>query len=112
MITEAAVFLRDEVRRYLVQDQVIVNAADVVLGNVATLEENQAQLANKVVMTLVQCGGRKHAEERALFHTRNTPTNGIRDRVTRRFTSIYTFYLARHYLRWLMITLIKTHYKG
>ena len=76
MITEAAVFLRDEVRRYLVQDQVIVNAADVVLGNVATLEENQAQLANKVVMTLVNVEEESTLKNGPYF-TRNTPTNGI-----------------------------------
>lgn len=52
MIIEASILLRDEVRRYLLQSKDIARAADVVLGNVAALE-NDDSLANRVLMTLV-----------------------------------------------------------
>jgi hypothetical protein len=75
MITEAAVFLRDEVGRYLVQEGAIPLRADVMLGNVATLEDNQT-LSNKVVLTLVNIEEESTLKNGSYFIS-NASSNGI-----------------------------------
>ena len=52
MIAEAAVFLKDELRRYLLISQAISQQNDVILANISSLE-SQETLANKVVISLV-----------------------------------------------------------
>lgn len=73
MITEAAVFIRDEVRSYLLQVNAVAKAEDVLLGNIALLD-NQASLSNKVILTLVNI-----EEESTLKNNKNwsrDPTTG------------------------------------
>ncbi len=71
MITEAAVLIRDEVRNYLMQVNAVPRNADVVLGNIASLE-NEAALSDKVIISLVNV-----EEESALKNNRNWSHNPI-----------------------------------
>ena len=92
MITEAAVFLRDEVRRYLLQSGAIFAKTDVVLGNVATLED-QVALADRVVLTLVNL-----EEESTLKNgrqsIRNPATNGVETLATPVYLNLYLLFSA------------------
>jgi hypothetical protein len=92
MITEAAVFLRDEVRRYLLQSGAIFAKTDVVLGNVATLED-QVALADRVVLTLVNL-----EEESTLKNgsqsIRNPATNGMETVSTPVYLNLYLLFSA------------------
>jgi hypothetical protein len=75
MITEASVLLRDEIRRYLRLHNAVEDPKDVVLGNVAGLED-QPKLADKVILTLVNI-----EEESTLkngrFYVKSTPAGGL-----------------------------------
>ncbi len=71
MLTEAAVFIRDEVRSYLQQVKAVSNAGDVLLGNIALLE-NQTTLSDKVILTLVNV-----EEESAMKNSKNWFKNPI-----------------------------------
>lgn len=71
MITEAAVLLRDEIRNYLRQAGAVSQDDDVLLGNIASLE-NEAALADKVIISLVNV-----EEESALKNNRNWSHNPI-----------------------------------
>jgi len=76
MIKEAAVFLRDEVGRYLAQEGAIRDKTYVVLGNVATLEDNEANLSDKVVLTLVNIEEESTLKNGTYFIS-NASSNGI-----------------------------------
>lgn len=71
MITESAVLIRDEVRNYLVQVSAVTTTEDVVLGNIASLE-NEVALSDKVIISLVNV-----EEESALKNNRNWSHNPI-----------------------------------
>src|SRR5438132_11302651 len=92
MITEAAVFLRDEARRYLLQEGAIANAADVVLGNVATLE-NHAELANHLVLSLVNIEEESTLKNGQHF-VRNPATNGSETLSPPVFLNLYLLFSA------------------
>lgn len=93
MITEAAVFLRDEVRRYLLQEGAISATTDVLLGNVATLEENSAALSDKVVLTLVNIEEESTLKNGQHF-IRNTPTNAIESVSPPVYLNLYCLFSA------------------
>jgi hypothetical protein len=71
MLTEAAVFIRDEVRSYLLQVNAVLNAQDVLLGNIASLE-NQTRLTDKVIISMVNV-----EEESALKNSKNWYRNPL-----------------------------------
>ncbi len=52
MISEASIFLRDEVQRYLLRGEVILNRDQVILGNIGLLESQEA-MTDKLVMSIV-----------------------------------------------------------
>lgn len=62
-------------RRYLLQEKVIAAPTDVVLGNIAALED-QPGLADKVLLTLVNIEEESSLKNGKHF-IRNTPANGI-----------------------------------
>jgi hypothetical protein len=93
MITEASVLLRDEVRKYLKQEKAITAVEEVVLGNVATLEENQTGLAGKVVMTLVNLEEESTLKNSNHF-TRNTPANGVESGSAPVYLNLYFLFSA------------------
>lgn len=71
MINEAAVFIRDEIRSYLIQVAAILRVDDVMLGNIALLE-NHSALTGRVVITLVNI-----EEESSLKNTKNWSRNDL-----------------------------------
>lgn len=92
MITEASVLLRDEVRRYLLQERVIGSDTEVVLGNIATLE-NSPELEDKVVLTLINV-----EEESALkngkISFRNSLANGVESIFPPVYLNLYYLFSA------------------
>lgn len=92
MITEAVVFIRDEVRNYLKQVNAVINAQDVLLGNIASLE-NQTNLTDKVIITLVNV-----EEESALKNSKswskNPLTGGIETRNPPVYLNLYLLFTA------------------
>ncbi len=83
MIKEAAVFLRDEVGRYLLELKAVLNMQDVLLGNIALLE-NQTELTDKVIITLVNV-----EEESVLKNGRNWSRNQVIGKVETTFPPVY-----------------------
>lgn len=71
MINESAVFIRDELRNYLNQVAAIPRREDVLLGNIALLENNPA-LADSVIITLVNT-----EEESTLKNSKNWSRNHL-----------------------------------
>lgn len=83
MITEAAVFIRDEIRNYLQQVKAVLNAQDVLLGNIALLD-NQTKLADKVILTLVNV-----EEESAMKNNKSWYKNPISGGIEATFPPVY-----------------------
>ena len=52
MISEASIFIRDEVQRYLLRREVILNRDQVMLGNIGLLESQDA-MTDKLVLSIV-----------------------------------------------------------
>lgn len=92
MITEAVVFIRDEVRNYLRQVKAALSMQDVLLGNIASLE-NQTNLTDKVIITLVNV-----EEESALKNgkswSQNPLTGGIETRYPPVYLNLYLLFTA------------------
>lgn len=92
MINEAAVFIRDEVASYLMQVKAVINAQDVLLGNIAMLE-NQHLLSDSVVITLVNL-----EEESVLKNSknwsRNHLTGGIETTMPPVYLNLYFLFTA------------------
>ncbi|MCW5599970.1 DUF4255 domain-containing protein [Nitrosomonas sp.] len=83
MITEAVVLIRDEVRNYLRQVKAALNAQDVLLGNIASLE-NQTNLTDKVIITLVNV-----EEESALKNSKSWSKNPLTGGIETRYPPVY-----------------------
>ena len=83
MLTEAAVFIRDEVRSYLRQVKAVLNAQDVLLGNIASLE-NQTKLTDKLIITLVNV-----EEESALKNSKNWSKNPLTGGIETKLPPVY-----------------------
>lgn len=74
MISEAAIFIRDEVQRYLISRSV-VSEEQVILGNIALLE-SQEVMADKLVISVVNI-----EEEATLKNGQNYLKNPIRNNI-------------------------------
>jgi hypothetical protein len=87
------VFLRDEVRRYLLQEDAILDAQEVILANISALEEQQGALAGRVILTLVNI-----EEESALkngsYYVRNTAGNTIESISPAVYLNLYFLFSA------------------
>ena len=92
MITEAVVFLRDEVRRYLLEDGAITATTEVVLGNIAAAENHPA-LGDRLVLSVVNI-----EEESALkngkYINRITVTNGLEILAPPVYLNLYLLFCA------------------
>lgn len=92
MINEATVFIRDEIRNYLNQVEVITKVDDVLLGNVASLE-NHSSLIDRVLITLVNI-----EEESTLKNSknwsRNLLTGGIETASPPVYLNLYLLFTA------------------
>jgi hypothetical protein len=91
MISEAMIFLRDEARQFLLRDKAISDEKEVVLGNVASLEDQASLLAFKVIITLV------NVEEESTLKNghqsiRNAVTNGIEKAPPPVFLNLYLLF--------------------
>lgn len=92
MINESAVFIRDEVRSYLRQAAVVPRAEDVLLGNIASLD-NHSTLSDKVIITLVNI-----EEESTLKNNqnwrRNYLTGGVETVLPPIYLNLYLLFTA------------------
>jgi hypothetical protein len=75
MISEASIFIRDEVQRYLIAKEVILNRDQVILGNIALLE-SQEVMADKLVVSVVNI-----EEESTLKNGQNYLKNPVRNNI-------------------------------
>lgn len=75
MISEASIFIRDEVQRFLLSSEVILNRDQVILGNIALLE-SQEVMADKLVISVVNI-----EEEATLKNGQNYLKNPIRNNI-------------------------------
>lgn len=76
MIAEAAVFLRDELSRYLQLANAVDKKENVLLGNISALETQENNLANKVVISLVNI-----EEESTLKNGKNYIKNPVKTNI-------------------------------
>jgi len=83
MINESAVFIRDEVRSYLSQVSAISKVEDVLLGNIASLENHPA-LSDSIIITLVNI-----EEESTLKNSKNWSRNSLTGGVDKASTPVY-----------------------
>lgn len=84
MLTEAAVFIRNEVRSYLQQVNAVSSTQEeVFLGNIALLE-NQTTLTDKVILTLVNV-----EEESAMKNSKNWFKNPVTGGIKTAFPPVY-----------------------
>ena len=93
MITEAAVLIRDEIRNYLRQVNAVPRIEDVLLGNIASLE-NQAVLNDRVIISVVNV-----EEESALKNNKNwsrNSTGGIETAFPPVYLNLYLLFTATH----------------
>ncbi len=92
MINESVVFIRDEVRNYLRQVAVVPRVEDVLLGNIASLD-NHSVLSDKVLITLVNI-----EEESTLKNNqnwrRNYLTGGIESILPPIYLNLYLLFTA------------------
>src|SRR5262249_39612569 len=84
---------RDEVRRYLLQEGAIPGPQEVLLANISALEDQQAALAGRVILTLVNI-----EEESALkngsHYVRTAPGNNIESILPPVFLNLYFLFSA------------------
>jgi hypothetical protein len=75
MISEAATFIRDEVQRYLMTNEMILNRDQVILGNIALLESQEA-MADKLILSIVNI-----EEESTLKNGQNYLKNPVKNSI-------------------------------
>lgn len=92
MINEAAVFIRDEIRSYLREVNKVLTDSDVLLANIASLE-NQEKLSDKVVITLVNVE-EESALKNSKIWSRNPLTGGIGTAFPPVYLNLYLLFTA------------------
>ncbi|MFC4873917.1 DUF4255 domain-containing protein [Negadavirga shengliensis] len=75
MISEAATFIRDEVQRYLMTNEMILNRDQVMLGNIALLESQEA-MTDKLILSIVNI-----EEESTLKNGQNYLKNPVKNSI-------------------------------
>jgi hypothetical protein len=92
MIREASVFLHEEVERYLLRQRAVA-AGDVLLANVALLEDQKEKLAGRVLLTVVNIEEESTLKNGAHL-IRNPVSNGIESKSPPVHLNLYMLFSA------------------